>query len=205
MLNFCGVFFAFKFLVNLRFKQSCARSKYGEDGYHLLRKYCDLLRKTAKISLDIDFLVKCKVYGVFPKFLRFKLYKRCLHNSNFYKSWQNKLLSKELSSKRKTLKSLTDLAAESEVQLARLFSTLDAFAIRQHARRSTEAFRKVTSLTHQRKLSNLGIHNEIRPIDPDKVVFNYSSFKLEPRIKFLLPLGLDFCLPIFKLDFYKFF
>ena len=118
--------------------------------------------------------------------VRFKLYKRCLHTSTFYKSWQNKLLTKELSSKRKSLKILSDLAAESELQVGRLFSTLDTFAIRQHARRSTEAFKKITGQTHQKKLHNLGIYNEIHPVNPDKVVFNFSSFNLEPRVKLAL-------------------
>jgi hypothetical protein len=97
------------------------------------------------------------------------------------------------------------LVTKSEAQIGHAFSILDAFAIRQHARRLTEAFRKTTRQTHQKKLDNLGIHNGIHPCNPDKVVFNYSSYSLEPRTKFLLAFGLDFCLPVFKLDFYKFF
>ena len=77
--------------------------------------------------------------------------------------------------------------------------------VRRHAVRLTETFRMTTSQTHRKKLANLGIHNEIQPCDPDKVVFNYSSYNIEPRTKFLLAFGLDFCLPVFKLDYFKFF
>lgn len=59
--------------------------------------------------------------------------------------------------------------------------------------------------TQRRKLHSLGITNELLPIDPDKVIFNYSDKVLSDREKQLLALGLDFKLPYFKLNFYKYF
>ena len=58
---------------------------------------------------------------------------------------------------------------------------------------------------HRKKLSNIGINNEIAPCDPNKVIFNYSSCDIPNNIKTILAFGLDFCLPIYKLNYYKFF
>ena len=66
-------------------------------------------------------------------------------------------------------------------------------------------FSQKTKITHRKKLEDLGIHNEISPCNPKKVIFNFSSTALSPKIEFLLAFGLDFCLPVYKLDFYKFF
>ena len=44
------------------------------------------------------------------------------------------------------------------------------------------------------------IHNDLKPCDPDKIVLNYSSVNLSFRIKTLLAFGLDFCLPIYKVN-----
>ena len=60
--------------------------------------------KLEKTKCDLEFLNKCKTYNVIPKFLRFKLYKRNVQNSNLYKSWQYKLLNLEIKSKNNILK-----------------------------------------------------------------------------------------------------
>ena len=64
---------------------------------------------------------------------------------------------------------------------------------------------KKVKTTHEKKLRNLGITNDLLPIDPSKVIFNYSNKVLSDREKQLLSLGLDFKLPHFKLNFYKYF
>ena len=51
----------------------------------------------------------------------------------------------------------------------------------------------------------MGINNDLAPCDPDKVIHNYSSLVIPDRIRFLLAFGLDFCLPVYKLDFFKYF
>ena len=59
--------------------------------------------------------------------------------------------------------------------------------------------------TPQRKLRNLGAEHDLSPCNPDHVVHNYSSVSISPRTKTLLAYGLDFCLPIFKLNYIKHF
>ena len=65
-------------------------NKYGKDGYY--RKLLDANRKLEKSKLDLEFPVKCNTYNTMPKFLRFKLYRKSLHDTSLYKSWQHKLL-----------------------------------------------------------------------------------------------------------------
>jgi len=150
-------------------------------------------------------LVKCKTYGVLPKFLRFKLYKRSLQNTNFYKSWQNKLLNKEISFKRSAVRRLDDEISTRDTEVRLRFSLIDGALVVRYCNREIENFRDRTLATHRKKLAELGVSSEIRPCDPDMVVKNYSSVPLAPRLKILLAYGLEFCLPVFKIDFYKYF
>ena len=62
-------------------------------------------------------------------------------------------------------------------------------------------FRERTCDTHNRKLNSLVVNNNIRPCNHEQVIFNYSSIVLSPRMEILLAYGLDFCLPVHKLDF----
>ena len=59
--------------------------------------------KLSKLEFDLHFLQKCKIYNIFPKFLRFKLHKRTLQTWNFYKSWQAKLLLYEIKIKKQSI------------------------------------------------------------------------------------------------------
>ena len=60
-------------------------------------------------------------------------------------------------------------------------------------------------MTHKRKLHSIGIDSSLEPVNPNKVIFNYSTIQLPERIRFLLAFGLEFCLPVFKLDYFKYF
>ena len=40
---------------------------------------------------------------------------------------------------------------------------------------------------------------------PETSYSQYSLLTLSPRLEFLLAFGLDFCLPVYKLNFYKYF
>ena len=57
------------------------RSCYGEQGIKLYRRLEDNQKKLCKITLDLKFLHNCKAHNIVPKFLSFKLYKKCLQNS----------------------------------------------------------------------------------------------------------------------------
>ena len=54
---------------------------------------------------------------------------------------------------------------------------------------------------HNKKLHNLGLENRYECHDPDKVIFNYSSYKLPDLEKRLLAKGLNYVLPPIKLNY----
>ena len=184
---------------------SHVRATYGEGALKCVRKYSSLAKKLEKTKLDVIFLEKCKVYNVFPKFLQFKLYKKCLNSTQFYKSWQAKLLIYELNSKRRNVRSISNLLEQCVLDIKAIVPQLCAFRIFSVIQSDVAKFKISTTAIHTRKLNSLGVKNNIEPCDPDKVIFNFSSLVLDQRIKFLLGFGLDFCLPVFRLDFYKYF
>ncbi|NJN44452.1 MAG: hypothetical protein HC806_06855 [Anaerolineae bacterium] len=47
----------------------------------------------------------------------------------------------------------------------------------------------------------MGIDNSLHPCDPSKVVLNFSSVTLPHRLRTLLAFGLDFCLPVYRINF----
>ena len=57
----------------------------------------------------------------------------------------------------------------------------------------------------QHKLNNLGIHKNLSPYDPNKVIVNLSKRILNNKERNLLAFGFNFALPVFKIDFYKYF
>ena len=56
-----------------------------------------------------------------------------------------------------------------------------------------------------RKLSNLGIDNDFDPCHPNRVVFDYSSIELSPRLRTILAFGPEFACLVIKLILYNFF
>ena len=179
--------------------------RYGEEEKSLLRKFENISKKYEKCQLDLDFLIKCKTYNIFPKFLQFKLYKKSLHSSHYYKSWQAKLLNNEINFKKKTLITCKSSVDDIYKSLKHVLSAFDFIIVTRYINNVTATFRLNTQKTHDRKLHNLGINNELQPCEPDSVVFNYSSINISPRLKTLLAFGLSFCLPVYKVNFYKYF
>ena len=84
-------------------------------------------------------------------------------------------------------------------------SPLDFYLAVRSVNENSKISRKKTLTIHQKKLANLGINNDLAPCDPKKVIFNFSSASVPTKIETLLAFGLDFCLPVYKIDFYKFF
>ena len=84
-------------------------------------------------------------------------------------------------------------------------SSLDKILLKRCVRTSVERYKSSIKITHDRKLLKLGIDAQLKPFDPDKVIYNFSCVHLPSRIKVLLAFGLDFCLPVSKINFFKYF
>ena len=131
-----------KFIINLRFKQlgdipNFIRSCYDKDAIRVFCLFENTLRSLEKCKLDLDFLMKCKIYNIFPKILRFKLYKRCLQTTNFYKAWQAILLICEINSKRTDISKLTDQISDCRSKLKITFSHIIFCVIIRYVHKKT--------------------------------------------------------------------
>ena len=78
-----------------------------------IRSYEKNVHRFNKSDLDIAFLEKCKLYGIFPKFMEFKLHNAKYQFSNQYKLFKRELLEmviKEHNSNRRKTRSLFEKA-----------------------------------------------------------------------------------------------
>ena len=179
--------------------------KYGGEKLKYVRKLIQLEKRLAKVHLDLDFLLKCNAFNIIPKFLRFKLHRKALQSASFYRKWQNELLITEINWKKRTIAKLENETNCCRVDYFRYFSNLDRILMQKFIHGHVENFKQQTSQTHRKEMEALGANPTLDPCDPDKVISNFSRFPLNPRIKQILAYGLDFGLPVYKIDFYKYF
>ena len=164
----------------------------------------DVHKKLSKAELDLEFLKTCKTYDIYPKFLRFKLYKKSLHSSTTYKKFQSELLDNELRLKTESVAHLAKQYEELRNSIHRQLSFFEFRMFKIHDNEIIQTFIKKCKATHQKKLHHLGIYNELLPCDPDHVIHNLSSKNLPARVRTLLAFGLDFRLPVWKLNFFNY-
>ena len=181
------------------------RLAYGNHGVTSLNRLLNSSKKVQKLHLDIGFLQHCKTYNVVPKFLRFKLYSKSLMSGSFYKSWQDKLLTRELLSKQRDLKKFEVEKLSYERTAAELFGWIRNAQVTRLVNRKVSSLRAATIRTHRKKLASLGVYNSLEPCNPDKVVFNYSSVRITHQLRTLLAFGLDFALPPCKINFFRYY
>ena len=138
----------------------------------LFWKYGSTNLKILKANLDIEYLKKCKIFNVIPKFLRFKLYKRSLHSAKFYKSWQSKLLLREISSRKLAVKRLTLEQHDLEEKLRNQLSSFNLSMVLRFFRKQNSLKCDNIKQIHQRKLQSLGVSNDLAPCNPDNAPCN---------------------------------
>ena len=200
----------FLFLIRLRFPKNRPISRVIQDRYSRpvflsFRKYEKLNLKLEKLKCDLNFLFHCKAFNVLPKFLHFKLYRKDLQNSQLYQSWQYKLLSIEINSKKKQMKKLECTLSNSYSLLSQNVSWLDLVCLNRVVEGNTERVINKIKYSQSKKLNNLGVLNSLKPLDPSRVIFNYSDYQLSSKESNILAFGLNFRLPIFKLNYFNFF
>ena len=155
---------------------------------------CDF--KLRKCHLDLRFMLDCKKNGVIPKFLRFKLANRHLNNSHVYRKCQLRLLEEEIKSKRKRINALENDTQRVKEELQRTFSVLDFSYICSLFLVANDKSILQHNSIHKRKLQNLlkissnNIFSDSH--NPDRVIFNFSSYKLTDDEKNVLCKGLNF-------------
>ena len=196
----------FLFLIRLRFasRKSIAEiicKRYGSDAVKQRRKFAKLDYKVRKNQGDLEFLKLCQENGLTPKSLNFKLANKNLRYSNSYKQCQSLLIKEEIKNK-------ASILARKEKEFDKVKSAIQSKV-------SVFDFAHVSCLflvgndpklsqvrdVHNKKLHNLGLENSYKCHDLDKVIFNYSLYKLSDLENRLLAKELSYALPPIKLNY----
>ena len=198
------------FLLKIRFPDGkpiseTIRTNFGQDVLSKYRNLENTWRKHSKAKQDLHFINCCKIYNVFPNFLKIKLFRKDLYNGELYREFQSKLLDLEIRSKESRIQDLETKMEVSKSQLRNATTVLNYLCLTQKIKRNISKCEHKTRENHRKKMETLGGRLEFGKCDPESVIFNFSNRTLIPREKFLLSLGLDFKLPAHKPDFYKFF
>ena len=163
------------------------------------RKICKFEKNDYKLGkghLDLRFLQGCQKKNLNPKILQFKFANRHLHNSAVYKKCQIKLLEEEIKAKQKRIDILEKDTKRIREELRGTLSCLDFSYIC-----SLFLVANDKSILHHDNTQKLKLKNllEISLIevtndshDPNKVIFNFSSYELSDVEKRVLCKGLNF-------------
>ena len=184
------------------------RKRYGDRTSKLVRKFEKIGIKHKKALLDLQFLKICEDHNVIPKFLRFKVANSKLRSSSTYRSCQRKLLREEIYNKRLVVGKL-DKESRSLYNAKSNLNLIDFHHVLNISLISNEKELEQIKFRHLSKLKNL-IPNFTWDLvatsshDPEKVIFNFSSYELSSSDKDLFSKGLRFAIPPKQIDYSNF-
>ena len=177
--------------------------KYGRPTLTAFRRLKKNHLQSGKASLDLEFLTLCKFNNVIPNFLHFKSSIKNFHRTNCYRSMLHKLINHEIKQKQikinKFNTSLENLKSSFKEQVSWLDGHLIFANMCKDNKRSLDSFKAI----HRKKLQNLNINAKLNV--GDSVITNVSDRSLSDKEKFILSFGLEFRLPIHKLNFISHF
>ena len=198
------------FLIRIRFPKNkpivdIIRNRYGGPTVKCFREVETTWRKRDKVKCDVEYLQACYGYNTIPKFLRIKLYRRTLESTGDCITWQRKLLHNEITYKQKSLHRLDTKLSGQLSALKSLVGVIDFSALKLWLTNKQNNVKNKTKVIHEKKLNRLGIQSLTSGLDATSVIYNFSNRVLSNDEKRLLLLGLDFKLPIVKLNFVKYY
>ena len=190
------MFFALKFICLLRFPKNTPVTtvisrRYGHPVLRNFRLWERSWRRLEKTKQDLDFLERCILFNVTPKFLRFRLYNRNLEGHRFYREWQQDLLHKEITVKQQQIKRLCDERLNLGLSLKNTVSFLDFNFLLHYLNRSITKYLLKIRETHANKLFRLGASQKNYYYPTNKVVTNLSHYNLTKDEINILALGLE--------------
>ena len=180
------------------------RRKYDAASVTTYKNLESTARKLQKADLDLKFLYTCRLNCLVPNFVKFKLYRRSLYQSEFYYNATRDLLNLEINNKEKTLKKLKDKISQLDCSLKSSLSFLDIIYISTRLAKYIKTYTDRVVTIHNKKLSSFGISQPNFKF-VDRAISNFSSYELSKKEKFLLTLGLDYCLLCLKPSYFRFF
>ena len=180
--------------------------RYGHETLKVVRDYEKDLSRYNKISLDIGFLQKCKLFHVFPKFLNFKLSRQEFHGTRACRRFKEDLLSYELKQKCSARRNYKESYESARSRLKVILSPLDFSHICSTIEAKASKFKDRISNKPDKKFNNLkrkyGIP-QLSNLNSDDIIFIYSHHVLSEVEKKVLARGLRFCLPPKEVDTYE--
>ena len=198
------------FLLRVRFSGnksigSIVFSRYGPETHQIFRSMEKNSRKLNKNKCDLEFLHTCAAYNVIPKFLRIKLYRRNLENGEKHQEYLRYRLEAEINCKKRFIQRLQIALEDDKHSLKGRVSWLDFACLNlSNSRRQNNIDVKTRSI-HDRKLFNLGICAIRHLVNPDLVIKNFSDRELSKDEINVLMLGLDFGVPIDRINYFTYF
>ena len=146
--------------------------------------------------------------SVFPKFLQFKVSNQQLRVSKAYISAQKRLLNQEINNKQKAVKSIQQKVREVKNSLNCKMSYIDYFHVCNTFLVSNNKNISKVKETQDKKLCNLVLRNMGNNSDtwqdPDKVIFNFSTYNLSDHENIVLCKGLSFAIPPKTIEYSEF-
>ena len=106
-------------------------------------------------KLDLQYLTACKAYSIIPNFLRFKLYKALLTNTEAYRDFQRKLLDDECKCKEATVEQHKSTLQYQTNKLQHQINTIDFHALKHFLSLQTKKYEQIIQQTHDRKFKVL--------------------------------------------------
>ena len=198
------------FLLRIRFSReksigSIVFDRYGVEAHRKFRLVEKLTRKLHKCENDINYLDTCNAYDVIPKFLRIKLYRRDLERSASHRDYQKQLLEEEIRYKIRNARRMREDLNSANITLHEKVSWIDSACLNLAISRKQSALDRITKGIHDKKLFNLGVCPIRHHLDPDLIITNLSNRVLSQAEIGVLMLGLEFAIPINKLNYFRYY
>ena len=166
-----------------------------------LQKFEKIDYSLGKCKLDLTFLIACLHNNIIPRFLNSCVSNLYLKSSRPYHACQIKLLKEEISLKKSRIRTLEKNFNNRKEKLRKTLGIIDCTHV--ICLFLTQNDRKLAhhQNIHSKKLFNLGLEVSKVSHDPDKIIFNYSSYNLSKSKKRVLCKGLNFAIPPDKLEY----
>ena len=204
----------FIFLTRLRFPSRLSiaevlRKRYGDQTLKLVRKFEKTDIKHKKALLDLQFLKICEDHNVIPQLLHFEVANSNLRFCSTYRRCQRKLLREEIYNKRLVVSKLDKGSKSLYNNVKSNLNLIDFHHVLNISLTSNEKDLEQIKFRDLSKLKN-PIPNFTWDLvatsshDPEKVIFNFSSYKLSSTDKDLFSKRLRFAIPPKQIDYSNF-
>ena len=134
-------------------------------------------KKVAKHQADLEFLLTCATYHLYPKFVPFKLHNKNRYNERKVKSLSQNLIIMEIRQKRKDLKKKKKEPDRSKKLLFETLVLLAGVYVKKFLQHQVKSYETLVKSIYKRKLKNLGL-SPIQSSTQLNVVRNLSSRSL---------------------------